>query len=487
MKDLRKRALNGVLWTAIDRWFGQMIALVIFMVLARILGPGPMGSVALATIVIAFFDVFIDQGLAHAIIQRDTVADVHLCTAFWINVAFGVCLCLITMVVAAPVAVLLKAPDLANVIRALSLLLVINSLNSVQEAILRRNLDFQKLAVRSLIALTVGGATGITLALNGFGVWSLVGMELARRLIGVATLWTVSDWRPSMQFSAAHYTELFSFGISILGTNILDFVNRRSDELLIGYFLGHVALGYYSVGYRIIHVLANLLTGVTSQVTFSTFSRIQAEPQRMRQAFYTATRYAATAAFPLFFAVCIMAPDAIIALFGEKWLPSAPVMQVLSFVGILRVVYSFNTNVLLAVGKPSWRLALNTLNAVTNVIVFLIAVRFGIVAVAAAHVVRGYMLSPLPLHAVKLMIEIDLRRYYAQFLKPFAAALVMSASIAALRFAAHGAIPSSILLLICFPAGVLIYIVTLKAIAPALLAEVWAMISSVAPRLAVSK
>ena len=115
-------------------------------------------------------------------------------------------------------------------------------------AILQRKLAFDKLAARSLAAAMVGGVVGVSMAFAGFGVWSLVGQNLAIALVGAIVLWRASDWRPGFGLSKRHYRDLFGFGVPVLGTSILRASVRRSDDFLIGYFLGPTSLGYYTIG-----------------------------------------------------------------------------------------------------------------------------------------------------------------------------------------------------------------------------------------------
>jgi PST family polysaccharide transporter len=184
-------------------------------------------------------------------------------------------------------------------------------------------------------------------------------------------------------------------------------------------------LGYYSVGYRLLLVLMRVVTGITNAVAFPTFSRLQENPERMRRAFYKVTQYTSLLSIPVFIGLAILAPELVPALFGEQWLPSVPVMQVLSLIGILQSVLAFNGSVIKASGKPSWHFGILFLTSLCSVVGFLIAVRWGIVAVAASFVIVGYLLAPLSYIAVHKLIEIEFRTYLRQFIAPFIAALLM--------------------------------------------------------------
>jgi PST family polysaccharide transporter len=234
--------------------------------------------------------------------------------------------------------------------------------------------------------------------------------------------------------SKKHYKELLPFGASVVGNNTLNALVRRSDDFLIGYYLGPTLLGYYTVGYRLLLVIIRLVTEVTNTVAFPTFSRIQHQPERMRRAFYKVSQYTSLLAFPVFIGLATLAPDLVPALFGEKWVPSIPVMQILSLIGILQSVLFFNGSVLRASGKPSWELGIMLLNTVWSVIGFFLAVRWGITAVAASFVIVGYSLAPISFLAVRRLIQADLRTYLRQFTPALFASLMMVAVIMGLKY-----------------------------------------------------
>ena len=431
--SLRQKVIHGTLWSAVENWGAQLASTAVFLLLARLLGAEAFGLVALASVFLAFMQLFLDQGFAQAIIQRDKIEAAHLDTAFWTSVLMATLFVLGTVAGAGLVANFYSEPSLAAIIRWMSLSFLFGGLSSVQSAVLQRNMQFKILAARSLVATVACGIAGIGAAYMGLGVWSLVIKEIVFGLTSAILLWSTSSWRPGFRFSSQHFRELFSFGINIVGFNLINFFNRRADDLLIGYFLGTVALGYYSVAYRVLLIMIGLLTNVTNQVALPAFSRIQKEPERMRDAFYKVTKYTSLVSFPAFVGTAILAPELIVVLFGEEWLPSVPIMQILAFVGIVQSAQYFMSTVLLAMNKPLWRLKVILLTTVCNVIGFLIVVQWGIAAVAICYVAFGYLFSPLPLILVKKLIKIDIKQYLLQYSAPFLSTLIMIACILGMK------------------------------------------------------
>ena len=465
---LTPRVAQGLAWTTLQNWGSQAMFLVVFLLLAHLLEPKDFGLFALAAVFVALMQVFLDSGFAQALVQREDLEQPHLDTAFWTTVALGAALTLLTIASAGLVADLFGQPELASILRWLSLSFVFGALASIPQTILRRRMRFSLLAVRSLVATTVGGVTGVAMAVSGAGVWSLVGQQLSAAAAATLVLWTASDWRPGLRFSLRHLRDIAGFGVSVLGTNLLNVVNRRADDVLIGYVLGPVALGFYTIGYRVLRMSAELFTSTAAQVVFPAFSRLQREPERLRRAFYSATQVTSIVAFPAFVAMAVLAPELVRGLFGEKWDPSVPVLQVLAFIGIVHAVGNLNGLAITAFGRPGWVFWYTAASAVVNVIAFSIAVHWGIVAVAVAFVVRGYLFQPLSLWRLHRLIGIDARTYLAQLRAPLLSALVMAVVMMGLRELLAGASPYTILAL-AGVAGAAAYFVTIRFVAPVLL------------------
>ena len=465
--SLREKTIAGVVWSGVQKWGARVLGSVVFFLLARLLSPEDFGLIALAGVFIAFADVIVNQGFTQAIVQRERLESQHSDSAFWTSVGLGVTLTLLSMLIAPLLGRIFSEPALEPIVRWLSLGFVLSSLSGVQDALLRRDFEYKSLAFRQLLGLVAGGVVGVSMALLGYGVWSLVAQQLVSALVATVTLWWLSDYRPAFRFSKRHFDDLFAFEINELGSRVLNFFSRRSDDLLIGLFLGPVALGFYSVAYRTMYIMTDLFASSLSTVAFSLFSRLQADPESMRRNFLNATRLSSLFAFPAFIGLGVLAPEFVRGVLGEQWTESIPVLQVLLIVGALQSVSLFNNVVLKSMGKPSWALGFTALATVGNLIGFLIVVRYGIVAVAAAYVIRGYLMAPLAVYLVGKLIHLDYGAYLRQYISPLASSAVMVAAIVL----AQSLLPetSALLGLLMYTAlGAAVYIGAVRFFAPEL-------------------
>lgn len=477
--SLKQKALTGLVWSVIQSFGSQAFALIIFLLLARLLTPESFGLIALANVFIAFMRIFLDQGFTKALIQRQDLEPEHLDTAFWSQVASATLLTIITFLSAGEVAQFFNQPKLIPVLQYLSLIFIINSLSKVHDAILSREFAFKIIAMRTFWATVIGGIIGTTMAYAGYGVWSLVVLNLTTVFVSLIFLWGAVEWRPKLRFSLKHFQDLYGFGMYVFAFKFLKFFDKRSDNLLIGYFLGEVALGYYAIAYRILEVMTQLLVNTINKVALPTFSRLQTEPKRFRQLFYQTTQFTSLITFPTYLGVVVFAPELTVSLFGEQWIPAIGAMRILAFEGIVSSVSIFHKSVFMSMGKPAWTVRISLLSATVNVLACLVAVRHGIVAVAVAYVISSYLVFPISQWAVNKLITIEVSTYLKQFVTPLFSSLVMVGAILITKHFLAEVLDPKLLIIIGTAIGGLVYALCIRIFAPQLFKQIWEFARSI--------
>lgn len=471
--NLKQKAVTGAVWSAIESWGTQAASLIIFLLLARLLSPKAFGLVALANIYLSFMQIFLDQGFAKALIQRQEFDPEHLDAAFWSQVGFGILLTIVTFFSAGVVAAFFDQPKLILILQCLAPLFIISSLNRVHSALLNREFAFKVIALRSLLGTVISGTVGITMAYLGYGVWSLVTLNIVGEVVGVLVIWGTVDWRPRFSFSWKHFQDLFAFGIQVIAFRFIKFFHKRSDNLLIGYFMGEVALGYYAIAYRVLEVMTQLLVQTATKVALPTFSRLQTEPERFRQLFYQTTQLISIIAFPTFLGAAALTPELVITLFGEKWIPAIGAMRILSLTGIVQSVYILHNSVFISMGKPIWKVKLSLLGAAATVIACLIAVRWNITVVALAFTISNYLIFPVSQWAVNRLIKISPKTYLRKFVTPLITSAVMIGAIFVTKYLLSGVVNPKLLLVLGTAIGALVYVLCLRLFDPRLFQQLW--------------
>ncbi len=474
--SLRTRAAKGVFWTATGAWVRQLEIVVVIAILARLLEPADFGLVAFAAVFVGFTHVVADEGLVDALVQRKELEREHLDAAFWTTIGFAVVLTLLLAALAVPIAMLLGKEELAPVLLVLSLSIPIASTSLVQRGLLTREMKFRSLTLRSLCAITVGGVCGVTAAFSGFGVWSLVVQNLAGVTTGTLVLWRVTDFRPRFAFSYRHCRDLLGFGSNVVGYRLLIYFTRHVDEFLIGAFLGPAALGLYTVGYRMLRMLIQITSSLIDRVSFPLYSKLQDKPTRLKAAFYKSTTFAALIAFPVFLGAAVLAPQVVEVLFGPKWDESIPVMQLLALFGLVQVLTYLNGTTIKALGKPGWLVVIVGITAALKVGAFLVAVQYGLVAVALAAVCVGYAVAPLYYFGVRRLVAVDLAEYWRSLRMPLLGSLLAAATMLGVRYLLEDA-RSLVVLAVAGVLGGTVYYAAVRLLAPPLAGEVRDLVS----------
>jgi len=474
VSELERRAVKGVLWTIIQSFGGRALSLAVFVVLARLLTPADFGLVAMAAVFIALLEVLVQQGFAAAITQREELEPEHESAAFWTNIVLSLIVCAGLWASASWIATLYDAPELAPVVRWLSAVLPIRAVVAVPVGLLQRRLEFQILAIQSILGALVGGVAGVAAALAGWGVYALVVQQVLGGVVEALTVWGAAAWWPRLSLSIRHLREIWRFSGHLVGASVLDFLSRRSDDFLIGLYLGDVILGYYAIAYRVLVVLTQVLAKTGPVVAFSAFSRLQGQPERVRDALYRSTQAASVIAMPAFIGVSVVAPTAIALIFGEQFVQSGAVLRILSLIGVVHAVSYYNFAVYVGIGRPEIRLKLLAIHTAVNVLAFFVVVRWGIIAVAAAYVLRAYVLLPLDLLALRDLIGVSPRRYLGNLGPAVSSSAIMAIAIIGVQQLPFG--PTSQLLLSII-VGAAAYSASLYLIAPLLVRELWSKLA----------
>jgi O-antigen/teichoic acid export membrane protein len=458
VSDLRRTAVGGITWTVFRSVASRLIGSAVFIVLARMLDPADFGTVALASVFVVLISVLVESGFAEAIVQRSEVTPTDLNTAFWVNNGIGIALATVLAATAEVISELLNQPELAPVLRALSAVFVLAALASVPQAILRRDLAFRAIALRGLVATVAGGVVGIAMAVAGAGVWSLVGQMVANALVGTVILWVLCPWRPGRSVSVASLGVLLRFSGKILGERLALFASRRSDDFLIGVVLGPVALGLYTIAYRILLILTETVIWTLEGVAFPLLSRLQHDAERRRRAFYSLTGLCVTVAVPAFLAVAVLAPELTRVAFGARWAGAIPVMQILALVGIPHAAMYCNKAALNASGRPDLSLRIALLTCLVNVVAFALVVRWGILAVAVSYAVCSYVLVPISVLLVIRVLALDVSSYLRLFVAPLVSGVVMVVAVLGAKAVLLDELTEPVRLALAFVMAVIAYL-----------------------------
>lgn len=176
--------IKNFIWKLAERCGSQVITFIVSIILARLLLPEDYGKIALCMVFILILQVFTDSGLGTSLIQKKEPDRLDFSSVFYANMAIALVL-YAGMYAAAPwIAAFYHMPDLSSVVRVLSLVLVGNALQNVQQAYVSKHMIFKRFFYSTVGASLVSAVVGIFMAYQGCGIWALVAQQLLGRYVG---------------------------------------------------------------------------------------------------------------------------------------------------------------------------------------------------------------------------------------------------------------------------------------------------------------
>ncbi|HSS19403.1 MAG TPA: MOP flippase family protein [Pyrinomonadaceae bacterium] len=431
MISLAQKVSKGVSWLALAQVAQRGTALVITAILARKLMPGDFGLIALTLVVVNFLAYFQDMGLSAALVQRTDVKDDHLSTTFWLNVGTGLVLAVIGSGLSPLVARIFNEPRLSKLLMVVMISMVLNGFGWTSHALLQRRLAFGQIAVVEWAATALSGLLAITLAALGAGVWALVAQNIASAFVTSCGRLLAAQWLPDLEFSIQRAKELFNFSSGVLGYSVVNHGMRNVDNIIIGAALGTTALGYYSLAYNLILMPGMTICGLVGRVMFPALSSVQNDLARFRRAYLRMARTVASITFPLILGLGATAPLFIRTVYGERWSPAIPIVQILIAVGFFEAI-AFWGVAAWALGKTQMTLVFAIFSLIGMAIAFAIGVRWGLTGVSWAYVMLSPIIFLLPHFWTNRLMQLRFSVFLRAIGPPLVAAGVMATIIVAI-------------------------------------------------------
>lgn len=385
--NLKEKTIRGLTWSGIAQASKQFSQFIITAILARLLMPADFGLIGMATVFTGFVTIFANMGISSALIQKQDIREEHLSSAFWLNVAVGLLLSLLFILISPLIALFYHQPKLQPILSVLALNFFIVSFSIVQQSLLTKELEFKTLTKRDILAIISSGTIGIALAIYGFGVWSLVFQSLALSFFNAFLIWNLSSWRPKFYFSFKEIKEIFLFSSNITGFNVVNYFARNVDYLLIGKFLGGEALGFYTLAYKLMLAPISNISWVICRVMFPAFSKIQHDIKRIRVNYLKMIQLISLVSFPILLGLTVIAPEFVRVLYGPKWVEAIPLIQILAFCGMMQSITSVGGVIYLSLGRADLQFKVALISSTLVSAVIFMAIPLGVKGVALAYTV----------------------------------------------------------------------------------------------------
>ncbi|MBC8213908.1 MAG: MOP flippase family protein [Candidatus Marinimicrobia bacterium] len=426
LDNLKNKTIRAFFWSLSGQLGQQSIVFVISVILARLLEPYQFGLIGILSIFVALANTLLDFGFGSAIVQRQNLEQKDLSTIFYFNVGTGICLSLILFFTAPLIASFFEIPQLSILARVLSANFIINSLAIVHGAILVKKIDFKTQVLIRLFSIVISGTIAITLAINGWGVWSLVIQTISQNILNTILLWVISDWKPSAIFRFKSLKEIFGFSANIAGSSIINVIFDKLDIILVGKLYAPTDLGFYTRAMSLQMLPIKNTYRVLRRVMFPVLSKIQNDLERLRSVYVKVIHVVAFISFPLMFGLLVVANPLVRVLLTDKWLPVVKYLQLLCLGGFLYPLSAINLNILLVKGRADIFFRLEIVKKVILTIAIIIGLKWGIVGLISAKVITSYIAFYLNIKYSGNMINYSITQQLKDLFPYFVLSIIMA-------------------------------------------------------------
>lgn len=322
--------------------------------------------------------VMIDSGFKIGLLRRKNCTDTEYSTVFYFNISVSFILYVLLFLSAGHVSKFFNEPILTAPMRVISLGLVFNSFGLIQSVILLKNIDFRKQAGISIIAITVSGIIAVLMALNGFGIWSLVALNILRTATNTMLLWIKSTWRPAFVFCKKTFVEIYSFSKNLLVSGLISTIYENAYYFVIGKYFSTTDLGYYTRAEQFKYIPSQGMTEIINRVSFPVLSSIQDDELALKEGYKKLIRVTMFISFIFMIGMASVSDSLIVFLIGEKWITAAEYLRLLCFVGMLYPFQALNLSMLQLKGRSDLFLRLDIIKKSFAIPAIIIGVLFGI-------------------------------------------------------------------------------------------------------------
>ncbi|WP_369131772.1 lipopolysaccharide biosynthesis protein [Modestobacter sp. I12A-02662] len=396
---LLRAGARGAAWLGMSQVLSKLTVALTTIVLARLLAPEEFGLVALSLVLIVYAEAVADAGVAQALIylprSRAVARAAMLC-----SLVAG--LLLVTVVVAgAPlIASFFGRPDMTPLVRLLAFSLLTASLGAVPEALLRRELLFHRVSVATVLRTLATGLVSVSLAFAGHGAWALAWGTVAGSATYAVAGWLLLDDRPDLALwrtTRQDVRAVLGYGLPVAGSSLLARLIFDIDYLVVGRIAGAVALGYYTLAFRLPELVILNVFYVLTAVVFPLYSRMRDDPARLREGYLFSVRVFSLYGVCAGAGLAVAAPLVVPVLFGDQWDAAVVPLVALSIYTALRAVGGGGaTEIYKALGRPSVSVYLSLIRLAVLVPALLLAARWwGMEGVAWAQVATSFAFALL--------------------------------------------------------------------------------------------
>lgn len=435
-RDLDRSAVKGLAWTGGVRTLTQSVQWIAALLVVRLLTPEDYGLVAMAGAYFGLVRMFSEFGLGAAIVQRRDLTESQVARLGGFSILSGTILALVSLAASGLVAAFFGEPRVQNIVMVLSVTFVLTGVDVVPRSLLRRDLDFRRLAwIQASQNFSFAGLS-LTLAAIGFGYWSLVLAGLGGSMVRMTMALAVRRHPVAFPREIDTIRSELWFGAHVVVTQLALYIRQFSDVLVVGRVLGTEALGAYNVAWQQANVIVERVSPIVSEVSAAVLAASQNDRAGLRRYVKMFTEGIALLAFPATFGLAVVADDFVALIFGDEWLPAIGPLRILALVAAFRSITPVLSQVLIATDQAKKNMQFAVAGSVVIPAMLYVGSRWGITGVALGWLVgHPLVMGTVLLRYALQTTELSLMGYLSALRAPAIACGGMVAAVIAVRAA----------------------------------------------------
>jgi teichuronic acid exporter len=430
----KSKVISSLLWKLLERVGTQGIQFIVTIVLARLVLPEEFGLIVLVTIFIAIAGVFVQSGFNTALIQKKDADEVDFSSVFYLSLFVASLLYIGLFFMAPLIATFYVEPELKSVLRFLSLTLFLGAFNSIQVAVVARNMQFKKLFGSSLGAVIISATLGIVLAYASFGVWALVVQQLSNQLVVTIILWFTVKWRPNKFFSIERIKNLYSFGWKLLASSLLDTLYKNITSLFIGKMFSSATLGFYNRGEQFPNLIVSNINGSIQSVMLPTLASHQDNKKRVKDIVRRSIVTSSFIIFPLMVGLAAIAEPFVKIILTEKWLPAVPFLQIFCASYALWPIHTANLQAINALGRSDIFLRLEIFKKILGIFILVLSIPLGVYAMAIGVFVSSVLSTFINAYPNLKLIDYKFKEQWKDIIPSLLLSVLMGAVVYSIKW-----------------------------------------------------
>jgi O-antigen/teichoic acid export membrane protein len=433
----RNGVLSGATLLGVGNVTKILIQVVSVPVLARILGPDVYGLIAFSTALVMFCGLLSETGISGAIGRGFATSIESESTVFWLSLASGVAVSALLDILSWAFLPKADAGRILPIILALNPVVLFSAITSLPNGLALREQKFWAFAVAEIMSVIAGAVVAWTLALNGFGVWSLVAqinLIFALKFIVVSTVTTPKVY---FYFDLKSIRGVVTYGVNAVLSNLATFIGRSVDNVIVAGALGARSLGYYAMGFQLVTMPSGVLTSPINGALFPLIGRNSGRPEHVSSLFLASLSFVYLVVFPIFMGLALVSDLIVGVFFGSKWTPSIPVIRYLCAYACIDAINGTVSTALLAVGLSRQQLVLSACTAVATLIGVLIGVQFGAVGVSIAMGAAVLSIWPFYIFAARRGLSTRMVDALSRMAAPMLCTAAMVVAVYTVRFSGY--------------------------------------------------